>query len=195
MTQFNWDKVQYREDGKVLLLWRHERIFEEGLVQPGMNCCDIGGWGHLTDRLRQEGCVATIWDNFTDEQYFWERVTEQSFRIVDISDENSVTGYKHSFDLVTCFEVLEHVGDYNRQWRAFVNMGNILKVGGWLAGTFPIPNGTHPIDDPTISSWLDMDEIKFIMQANDFINVTVEPTGSIDRIDTPVSYYFKGQAI
>lgn len=41
---FNWDTIQRREDGKVLLLYRHERIFGEGLIYKGMKVLDLGGW-------------------------------------------------------------------------------------------------------------------------------------------------------
>lgn len=192
MTQFNWNKVQYREDGKVLLLYRHERIFSEGLIRPGMFCCDVGGWGHLTERIRQEGCETIILDKFTEEQYYSERVKNETYIEGDICDSIFTEQYVNSFDLVTCFEVLEHVGSNLEQMFAFENMYKMLKPNGNLRGTFPIPNKVHMKNDPTVTSWMDQNTIVRFMQGVGFININIEETGSITKDEEPSSWYFKG---
>lgn len=193
MAQFKWDEVQYKEDGKVLLLWRHERIFQEGLVKPGMFCCDVGGWGHLTERMRQEGCTTLIWDKFTAEQSYPDRVRNETYIEADICNSVTALHYHHSFDLVTCFEVLEHVGSGDDQFSAICNAATILKNGGWFVGTFPIPGKVHMKDDPSVTNWLDDDELQYMLDLAGFSNITIEPTGSITRNEEPSSWYFKGQ--
>lgn len=193
--EFSWDKVQYRPDGKVLLLWRYERIFQEGLVKSGMFCCDVGGWGHLTERMRQEGCTTTIWDKFTTEQAYPERVRNEPHLEGDILDWLKSDTKKNTFDLVTCFEVLEHVGNYEQQFDAIVNMNTILKHDGWLVGTFPIPNKVHMVDDPTVTNWLDARMIGDLLFHAGFSKIFIVPTGSITEEEDPSSWYFKGQKI
>ncbi len=186
---FNWDTVQYRADGKVLLLYRHERIFDEGLVKPGMNCADIGGWGHLSERIRQEGADCTILDKFTEDQYFPERVRKEVHAVFDVCGHDYLP-YIQFFDLVTCFEVLEHV---DNQPVAIKNMYDMLKPGGYLAGTFPVPGGTHPADDPHVH-FITQEELKQLMSDAGFVDIITELTPSVNKYDSHCpSFYFKGR--
>jgi SAM-dependent methyltransferase len=184
---FRWDLIQYRPDGKVLLLWRHERLFEEGLIKKGTEVCDVGGWGHLSERIMQEGGTCLILDKFTEDQYYPERVMSLPHVRMDIC--KPIKGLS-LFDVVTCFEVLEHV---DNQEQAIKNMYALLKPGGWVAGTVPIPGGTHPADDPHVH-FIDEHQLRLFLEAAGFRNITIESTPSINKEDTfHPSLYYKGQ--
>lgn len=187
---FNWDNVQYKEDGKVLLLYRHERIFEEGLVKPGMSIADVGGWGHLSERIRQEGSTCLIMDKFTNDQYYPARVKMEPHIEIDIcAPVETFKKYENSFDLVTCFEVLEHVED---QERAIKNIYHILKYNGYIAGTVPIPGYSHKVDEVDIE-FIDTETLSRYLKNAGFCNVVIEPTPSINKEDPDKpSLYFKG---
>lgn len=188
---FNWDVVQYRADGKVLLLYRHERIFEEGLVKPGMNCADIGGWGHLSERIRQEGASCIVLDKFTEDQYYADRVKKESHKRFDLCSADW-DSYVEAFDLITCFEILEHI---EGQGWAINNMYKMLKPGGYLAGTFPVSGGTHPADDPHVT-FISQEGIKHLMSCTGFIDIITELTPSVNKYDSHCpSFYFKGRKL
>lgn len=188
-VSFNWDTIQYKGDGKVLLLYRHERIFEEKLFKMGMKCADIGGWGHLSERIRQEGGECIVLDKFTEDQYFPNRIANEPHMIFDVCAPLEPL-MENSYNLVTCFEVLEHVDD---QVEAIKNMYKMLKSGGYLAGTFPIPGGTHPANDPTVH-FISEEVLRTYMSNTGFVDIITEPTPSINSYDPDrPSFYFKGR--
>ena len=187
---FNWNNIQTRADGKILLLYRHERIFKEKLFRKGYKVADVGGWGHLSERIRQEGGECIILDKFTEDQYFPDRVRNEPHIEMDICCSlDQLKAFENSFDLITCYEVLEHVND---QPRAIKNMYYMLKYNAHLAGTFPIPGGTHPADDPHVT-FIDKDTLTKYLKEAGFKDIIVEPTPSINEhdLDRP-SLYFKG---
>jgi 2-polyprenyl-3-methyl-5-hydroxy-6-metoxy-1,4-benzoquinol methylase len=187
---FDWNTIQYDEQGKVFLLWRFERIFQEFKDFSSLVVCDIGSWGHLPERFEQEGATCWIMDNLTEEQYYPDRVKEwPRFVQWDVSSQVP-TDKKNYFDFVTCFEVMEHV---ENQLLGFIRLHQLLKPGGWLIGTFPIPGGTHQLGDPTVKGWMSDTDIENVLLGLGMRNVTVEPTASINKEDRHVSYYFKAQ--
>jgi 2-polyprenyl-3-methyl-5-hydroxy-6-metoxy-1,4-benzoquinol methylase len=186
--RFNWSEIQYREDGKILVLPRHERIFEEGLVKPKMKILDVGGWGILASRLLQEGTDCTILDLFTEDQQYPERVKSLPFIYGDILDTNLIRSFP-KYDLITCFEVLEHVKDVEL---AINNMHTLLVTDGWLVGTIPIPGMCHAVNDPTVN-FINVKKMKAMMKKVGFKKILVEETPSLDG--TICSWYFKGQKV
>ncbi|MCX5633543.1 MAG: class I SAM-dependent methyltransferase [Phycisphaerae bacterium] len=62
-------------------------------------------------------------------------IPNAEFKYLDL---NNVTIINSEFDVATCFETLEHVGDYKN---AFVNIYNNLKQGGILIITVPNETG------------------------------------------------------
>lgn len=62
-------------------------------------------------------------------------IPNAEFRYIDL---NNVTIADSDFDVATCFETLEHVGDYKN---AFTNIYNSLKKGGILIITVPNETG------------------------------------------------------
>jgi len=178
---FNWDKLQYRPDGKIHLLYRHERMFEEGLIKPGYSVLDVGGWGMLSSRLLQEEVSCLIIDIFSEDQYYPERVKQLPHINADITKDSTVASLTITpFDLVTCFEMLEHCHD---QVAAINNIHSVLKPGGYLAGTFPIPGKSHAADDPTVT-FLSKEEIKAMQHRLD----ASKSRGALRTLNEPHQY-------
>lgn len=191
MTDFSWDEIRRREDGKVLLLYRHERIFEEGLTKDASKALDVGGWGVLAQRLTEDGIDTTIVDIFEEDQYFPDRVRMMKHVVGDITKKETITalGGKYSFDLITCFEMLEHCHD---QDAAIWNMYQLLREGGWIAGSVPIPGFSHKADEPGIN-WLNPEQLKALLFASGFEDIFIEPTGSLYKDGPKSSYYFRAR--
>ncbi len=61
-------------------------------------------------------------------------IANAAFRFIDL---NEINEFEKQFNLVTCFETLEHVGDYKT---AFVNLQNALDDDGTMI--IAIPNET-----------------------------------------------------
>ncbi len=183
--KFRWDEIQYRPDGKVLLLWRHERIFDEGLTSPGGLALDIGGWGHLASRIEQEGMHCIIVDTFGEDQYFPDRVRSMRYVHGDIlSDLFDAEDYM----LITCFEMLEHCID---QRKAIHLVHKYLKPYGWFVGSIPIEGFCHFKDEKDVII-MDEETITKYLEEAGFANILVEPTPSINKDDKVCpSLYFK----
>jgi 2-polyprenyl-3-methyl-5-hydroxy-6-metoxy-1,4-benzoquinol methylase len=188
--EFQWDKIQFKPDGKVFLLYRHERIFDEGLIKPGDSVIDVGGWGVLAERIRQEGAYCTIFDKFTKDQYYPERVSANDHIKGDILNDN-LTRIIHNVDVITCFEMLEHCGDIRK---AIKNMWHMLKIGGIFVGTVPIPGHSHDADQEDVQ-FLTSVELNILLGEAGFTNILVEPTASINKEEPAVSLYFRATKI
>lgn len=191
---FDWGTQQFRGDRTTLLLYRHERIFEEGLIHPGMRVLDVGGWGMLALRLIEEGCDAFVLDKFTEDQAYTDRVRGLPHIEADICARDIVGPFVVSgltsllFDVVTCFETLEHVADAKAAIR---NMYKLLRPGGTLVGTVPIPGGTHPATDDV--RFFEAEELAWLLGVCGFDTADVEPTASIKRDGRETSLYFKAR--
>lgn len=170
----------------MLLLYRLQRIFDEGLVRPGLRVLDVGGWGVLATALIEAGCETTILDKFTHDQYYPERVRALPHKVGDVLDMGCFPAA--TFDLVTCFETLEHVRDIET---AVYNMTEWLKRGGWIVGTIALPGGVHAVDDPACV-FIDAEALA-AMLAWAGCKAVVEPTPSAVRGGKVTSLYFKGQ--
>lgn len=187
---FDWDTISYDTEGKIKLLYRHQRILDEKVVSPGMQVLDIGGWGILAARLKQENIKCTILDNFTEDQYYPERVKSLCHIKGDILEEAALSKCTlGSYDVVTCFEMLEHCAN---QKLAIFNIFRLLKDKGALVGTFPIPGIVHAVDDPSVS-FLTAEQLTSLLEEAGFNNIMIELTGSIVKDETPCSLYFKAQ--
>ena len=184
---FSWENPVVGPDGKTRLLYRHERIFQEGLVKPGMSVLDVGGWGVLAQRLIEEGCETLILDLFTHDQAYPERVRQLPHRIGDVCDETVFPS--QTFDAVTCFETLEHVEDFRKALRS-VRLW--LRPGGVFVGTIPLPGHIHA-GDPDVYVPRP-EELLEALRSVGFGPVTVEESASIYASDAPCCTYFKGIA-
>jgi SAM-dependent methyltransferase len=188
---FNWDTIQYRNDGKVYLLWRHERLFKEYVIKRYQHVLDVGSWGHLPERIHQEFSQCWVMDNLSTDCYYKERV--QGYGpyfihddICKLSQETELK-YANHFDVITCFETLEHV---ESQEQAVRNIHKLLSWNGVFAGTVPIPGFSHAENEPGIK-FLDTEQLANLLSLCGFSQIFIEPTGSVNSSDTPCSLYFR----
>ncbi len=181
---FRWDEVQRRPDGKILLLYRQQRVFDEGIVRAGIDVLDIGGWGMLATAVAEAGARCTILDLFTPDQYYPERVKALPHVVGDARDSSLFPS--ESFDAVTCFEMLEHCKGIDL---VLASAAKWLRRGGVLAGTMPIPGRTHAADEPGIE-FLSCDELRERLERAGLSVERLAPTASIEQDDQPSSIYF-----
>jgi SAM-dependent methyltransferase len=187
LNVFDWGKIQRGPDGDILLLWRHQRLFDEGILRRGVRMLDVGGWGVLATAAIEAGVDCTIFDLFTPDQYYPERVRALPHIVGDICDFDQVAKLDTLFDVVTCFEMLEHCKD---QLQAVRNMTYFLRPGGVLAGTVPLPGrGAHGAGGEGIRL-IGEPELRRLLQGAHLVNVTIEETASIHKDDSPVCLYF-----
>lgn len=52
---FSWDTIRRDNAGKIILLYRHERIFSKPFIANARDVLDVGGWGILAQRFIEEG--------------------------------------------------------------------------------------------------------------------------------------------
>jgi SAM-dependent methyltransferase len=184
---FDWNIIRRNDEGKVVLLYRHQRVLDEGIIVPGMKVLDLGGWGVFSTRLLEEGIECTILDNFSEDQYYPDRVRSLPHIEGDILDEQLISRLLCApYDVVTCFEMLEHCKD-RRQ--AICNVYALLKTGGSFVGTVPIPGVVHSFSDLSVS-FLNSEELHRLLSSMGFIDIFIEPTGSITNDEASCSLYF-----
>lgn len=185
--RFQWDEVQRHPDGKILLLYRHQRVFDEGLVRSGMDVLDIGGWGVLAQAAIEAGARCTILDLFTEDQYYPDRVQALPHVRGDARDRRHFG--EANFDAVTCFEMLEHCGDADA---VLENAHHWLRPGGVLAGTVPVPGFCHDAGQPGVEFFSEEDMARRLVRAG-FDVEHVEPTASLAPGDAACCVYFVGR--
>jgi SAM-dependent methyltransferase len=93
------------------------------------------------------------------------------------------------FDVITCFETLEHVAD---QDAALKNIFTMVRPSGVFAGTVPIPGFCHFIGEPGITL-LDEQQLRDKLTAVGFVDIFIEPTGSVTKDEVPSSLYFRAR--
>lgn len=185
--RFAWNQLQRKPDGSLLLLYRHERIFAEAFTTAAKDVLDVGGWGVLAQRFIEEGKNCTILDLFTEDQLYAERVRALPHVVGDVRNPSCFA--PESFDLVTCFETLEHCGDALAAMRSVLGW---LRAGGWFVGTIPIAGFCHFEGEPGIQLWSE-DYLAVFLRGLGYENVHVEPTGSIAKEDKPCCVYYRAQ--
>jgi SAM-dependent methyltransferase len=183
---FTWDEIRRGPDGKTLLIYRLARPFMEGHVRPGMRVLDVGGWGVFAHAAIERGARCVILDKFTEDQAYPDRV--RSLPHVEGDVLNAETFDPETFDVVTCFETLEHVGNIPAALRS---MHSWLKPGGVLVGTVPLPGHIHH-GDPTCDV-PDPERLVMELIIAGFTDATTEPSASIHRDDSPICTYFKAR--
>ena len=184
---FSWDKIQYTPDNKVLLLYRHQRIFDEKIIKPEDNVLDIGGWGVLAKRIIQEGANCTILDIFEEDQYYSNRVKDMPHIVGDICDVDLIKRLG-KYNVITCFEMLEHCKNPKE---AIKNMSHILIKGGHLVGTVPLKNVCHAADEEGIH-FFTPEELETLLSAAGLKTILIEKTSSLYKDSSNfASYYFK----
>lgn len=185
---FEWNKINRDKEGRVELLYRHQRIFDEGVVVPGSRVLDIGGWGILALAINESGSVCTILDNFSEDQYYSDRVKGMAHINGDILNTVEADNWG-TYDVVTCFEMLEHC---DNQPLAVKNIYDILEDEGFFVGTFPLPGFCHDHGEEDITL-LDKDSLRSLLEEAKFLDVIIEDTASEEATGIPCSMYFKAR--
>lgn len=184
---YDWSQVQRTPDGKILLLYRHQRVLDEGLIRPGADVLDVGGWGMFAQAVIESGAACTILDLFTPDQYYPDRVKALPHRVGSVLDADNFP--PAIFDTITIFETLEHVGSYEK---ALANMHRWLRPGGWIAGTVPRQGYCHLEGEPGIV-FVSEAELAKKLRAAGFGRVKVEPTPSVTKDSAVCCLYFRGR--
>lgn len=111
-------------------------------VPEGGSYCDLGcSNGYITDQIRKRLHLQTTGLDHKFEHLHTgrERYPEIKFEEVDLNKQN-IDAKK--FDLVTCFETLEHVGNLEN---AVQNIVSRIALGGRALVTVPIEHGTRGV--------------------------------------------------
>lgn len=184
---FRWDEIQRHPDGRILLLYRHQRAFDEGWICADLDVLDLGGWGVLAQAAIEAGARCTILDLFTRDQYYPDRVRALPHKEGDARDHRHFDANR--FDTVTCFEMLEHCGDADA---VLQNAHNWLRPGGVIVGTVPVPGFCHDADQPDVE-FLSASELTQRLIRAGFTVTRVEPTASVVAKGPPCCTYFVGR--
>ena len=183
---FEWARDEFDENGKLVLLYRQQRIIDERIINPGMRVIDVGGWGKIAHRLAQEGCDVVLINPDKDFGADKKQPLPHKNLSIVIGDIRSSGFPDESFDAAHCSETLEHITDGRDV--AIREIFRLLKPGGVFVGTIPMPGICHPADEPDIH-FLKPDSLKELVK--DYCDsVSVEPTGSIFKTDSHVSWFF-----
>ncbi len=172
-----WSIDKFDKNGMLIVLYRYERILHENMVKKGDNVLDIGGWGKLEHRLYQEGCKVCSMDIDINRCKSNNKRYNSSFNVIN-GDAIKLPFKNKSFDIVTCFEVFEHLNPPKRP-EIIKEISRILKHKGNFIGTIPIPGFSHPKNDPTVN-FMTPEEFNILISKN-FDDITIEPTGSIKK--------------
>ena len=185
MKLMNWEVDEYDSNGKLIVLYRLMRVIDSGVIKPGAKVLDVGGWGKMSLRLTQEGCVVDLFNLDQDKCDYIKKLRGDAFNIIcgDIRKDMHASG---EYDVVTCFETLEHIME-DRPLAIDVIM-RALKEGGTFTGTIPIPNRCHPIDDPTVV-FIYPEELRSLLSKY-CDDIFIEATGSLYKEEEPSSWYF-----
>lgn len=184
---FTWEIDDFDEKGKLVLLYRHQRIIDEKIVKKGDRVLDIGGWGKLEYRLHQEGCMIYSIDIDSNLCKGLRIKYGKSFDIIN-GDAIALPFKDRSFDTITCFEVFEHLKPWKRQ-EIVKEISRILKYRGNFVGTIPIPGYSHPKEDHTVDFITPKELRKSMCEYFDYIKI--ETTGSIRKENIASSWYFR----
>jgi ubiquinone/menaquinone biosynthesis C-methylase UbiE len=184
---FTWEIDDFDENGKLVILYRHQRIIDEGIVKKGDRLLDVGGWGKLEYRLSQEGCRVCSMDIDRSMCKGLRKKYGLAFDIVN-GDAISLPFKNGVFNTVTCFEVIEHLKPWKRP-KIMKEISRVLIQRGNFAGTIPIPGCCHAKDDLTVD-FITPDEL-IILMSEHFSDISVEPTGSIKKENGASSWYFR----
>jgi len=176
MKHFEGNNLYWKEsDKKIDFVFRKTKKFIQNITA----CCDIGiGNGYTVKFFYKKGVRTTGVDISPYLiEYFQKVVTSEKMAIELIeTDITKSTFGEEKYDLVTCFDVFEHLTDEGLN-SAIKNIATSLKSGGLLLGTVPLfeklndakvicpdcghkfhPNGHH-------QSFQNFDEIKNMLNS------------------------------
>lgn len=177
---WSWSRDDFRKNGKLVLLYRHQRFLDEKWI--GDKVLDIGGWGKIAYRLSQDGHDVQLLD--VDRLLLREmRARFQGFENIQ-GDAHNLPFRNEAFDTVHCSETLEHVRSAEDVVR---EVFMVLKKNGTFCGTVPLPNAVHKTDEEGIR-FFSNDELRELF--HDYSVLRLEETSSISPSDPTCSIMF-----
>jgi 2-polyprenyl-6-hydroxyphenyl methylase/3-demethylubiquinone-9 3-methyltransferase len=130
LNQKAWDYIEGRLPGNEKQLKKNLKLVKHHISLPGANCLDIGAGAGLFPHLLADagGCVHGI-----EPQGIFREFAQRKFGI-DLNEETIESrhwqlGFTDFFDVVTLWDVLEHV---NFPSETLQNAYNVTKLGGFL---------------------------------------------------------------
>jgi len=165
---WSWERDDFDEKGKLILLYRHQRFLDEGYI--GKFVLDIGGWGKMAFRLAQEGCEVVLLDLTLNGHHNFNK-----FESI-CADAHFLPFQNESFNTVHSSETLEHVKSAEQVCE---EVFRVLKTGGIYCGTVPIPNMTHKLGEEGIR-FFSQSELKELL--SEYWIKRIEPTPSIKPV-------------
>lgn len=135
-----YKKLSFRNIPHQVRLRKIERILKKEFKEkPISSFIDIGcASGFITQRLKELLNVKNVYGTDALQEYILkakEKYPEISFEIMDL---NKVIGQPKKYDLVTCFETLEHVGHLET---ALTNIQQSIATNGLALLSVPIEVG------------------------------------------------------
>jgi len=125
-------------------VWRGNRmkmdyVFRKirSLLKPGMRACDIGlGEGYSLKKMLELGLETSGIDiSGYAVEYLQKRFNDEKKNVyLHVGDVSDMEVESDRYDLVTCFDVLEHIPDLNA---AVENIEKMLSDNGLLVATIP----------------------------------------------------------
>ena len=177
---WSWSRDDFDQNGKLILLYRHQRFLDEEWV--GEKVLDIGGWGKIAHRLSQDGHDVQLLD--IDKLLLGKsRARFQGFETIQ-GDAQNLPFKNEVFDTVHCSETLEHVRSAEDVVR---DVFMVLKKNGTFCGTVPLPNVVHKTGEEGIR-FFSNDELREIF--HDYKILKLEETPSISPSDHACSIIF-----
>lgn len=166
---WSWGRDDFDENGKLILLYRHQRFLDEGYI--GKRVLDIGGWGKMAFRLAQEGCEVVLLDLALNGHH--------NFNMFEsiCADAHFLPFRNGAFDTVHSSETLEHVKSAERVCEEVLR---VLKAGGIYCGTVPIPDMVHALGEEG-TRFFNQDELKELL--SEYWVKKIEPTPSIEPVE------------
>lgn len=130
LNQKAWDYIEGRLPGNEKQLKKNLNLVKRHLSLPGANCLDIGAGAGLFPHLLAE---AGAFVHGIEPQGIFREFAQRKFGS-DLNEETIESlhwqrGFTNFFDVVTLWDVLEHV---NFPSETLQNAYNITKPGGWL---------------------------------------------------------------
>lgn len=187
---YTWARDDF-DNGKLRLLYRHQRFIDEGWM--GHHVLDIGGWGKMAYRLAQDGRDVILLNiSFEGSDGHLERLWRKSainrFKLL-FADAHDMPFRNEVFDTVHSSEMLEHVRSPEIICE---EVFRVLRLCGYFCGSVPIPGHCHNEGELGIR-FFNYTELKQLLVPK-FKILKMEETSSIMQHDEePSSIMFVAQ--
>lgn len=188
MTTWSWERDDFDNQGKLILLYRHQRFIDEGWI--GKRVLDIGGWGKMSFRLGQEGREVIILNNWKpDLEEAKSMKKEHKFNGFELicADAHSLPFKNSVFNTVHSSETLEHVKSAER---VSDEVFRVLEKEGIFCGTVPIPGVCHHKDEQGVRFFTETELRELLLK---YLVLKLEETPSIKASGGRCSIMFVAQ--